>query len=256
MSLFGSLMRDLDNDPFFGGPMETMRQMEAMMDNMMSPFAPMIGGFPAIGGPMRHAQHAMAPFGGFGRSLFPNVDDMFANFGRIAQDPNCHSYTSSSVMTMTTDEHGRPQVYQASNSTRMAPGGVKETRRSLQDSRSGVQEMAIGHHIGERAHIIGRKRNRRTGEEDENVEFINLDEDEAHTFNQEWQQRVRASSSHQPYQSLPYQRPPYREDQLAIMAGPRHDVREDGANVDARQEPRPKRKSKAKHQRPRHETSM
>jgi len=44
----------------------------------------------------------------------------------MSNNPNCHSFTSSSVMTYTTDETGRPQIYQASSSTRTAPGGVSE----------------------------------------------------------------------------------------------------------------------------------
>ncbi|XP_054928769.1 uncharacterized protein [Dermacentor andersoni] len=113
MALFGSLMRDLDSDPFFG-PFEGMRQMEAML-------GPMLGAFPGIGGTRRSAS----------LGLFPT--DMFSTI-------------------------------------------VKETRRSLQDSRSGLQELTIGHHLDDRAHIVGRKRNRLTGEEDQSVEYVNLDE--------------------------------------------------------------------------------
>lgn len=56
------------------------------------------------------------------------------------------------------------------------PVQVKETRRSLQDSRTGLQELTIGHHLDDRAHIVGRKRNRRTGDEDHSVHYVNLDE--------------------------------------------------------------------------------
>ena len=31
---------------------------------------------------------------------------------------------------------------------------VKETRKSLYDSESGVKKMAVGHHLGERSHTI------------------------------------------------------------------------------------------------------
>ena len=53
---------------------------------------------------------------------------------------------------------------------------VKETRRTVQDSRSGLQEMAIGHHLNDRGHVIEKKKYRYTGEEEENHEFINLDD--------------------------------------------------------------------------------
>jgi len=69
-------------------------------------------------------------------------------------------------------------VYQASSSTRTAPGGVKETKKTVCDSRSGVKKIAIGHHIGERAHVLEREQNLHSGEREERQEFINLDEGE------------------------------------------------------------------------------
>lgn len=231
----------------------------------MSPLGPMLGAFPGLApvGPRRSASQALLPAfatGGFAGGLFPSVDDMFANIGRLSQDPSCHSFSSSSVMTMSTDEQGRPQVYQASQSMRTAPGGVKETRRSLQDTRSGVQELTIGHHLDERAHIVGRKRNRRTGEEDHNVQLVNLDEDETDSFNQEWQERAQR---HLPrprsmYASLPgYDVASPR----AIMAAPAASDASLGfepypdQQQPVREVHRPKRRGKSK-QRPRHETSM
>nr|XP_054928772.1 myeloid leukemia factor 2-like isoform X4 [Dermacentor andersoni] len=174
MALFGSLMRDLDSDPFFG-PFEGMRQMEAML-------GPMLGAFPGIGGTRRSAS----------LGLFPT--DMFSTI-------------------------------------------VKETRRSLQDSRSGLQELTIGHHLDDRAHIVGRKRNRLTGEEDQSVEYVNLDEEEAEGFGHEWQQRAQCMSRpHSMYAALPSRTVPALPPTSAQQ--PQH---------------RPKRRAK---QRPRHETSM
>ncbi|KAL1478166.1 hypothetical protein MTO96_035167 [Rhipicephalus appendiculatus] len=201
-------------------PFEGMRQMEAML-------GPMLGAFPGLGGTRRSAS----------LGLFPA--DMFSTIDCLSQDPNCHSFSSSSVMTMTTDENGRPQVYQATQSTRTAPGGVKETRRSLQDSRSGLQELTIGHHLDDRAHIVGRKRNRVTGEEDQSVEYVNLDEEEAEGFSREWQQRAQCMSRpHSMYAALPSR---------ALPALP--------STSSQQPQHRPKRRAKSK-QRPRHETSM
>ncbi|XP_054720195.1 myeloid leukemia factor 2-like [Uloborus diversus] len=187
-----SMMRDFD-DSFFSGPMDHMRRMESLMDNMMSPFGGMFGGQRAIQPAVRgnSQDNMLTPFG-FGGSLFPNMDDMFANFSQMGTNPNCHSFSSSSVMTYTTDENGRPQLYQASSSTRTAPGGVKETRQSVQDSRTGLQQMAIGHHLNERGHVIEKKKYRYTGEEEENHEYINLDDEEAEQFNQEWQHKAQS----------------------------------------------------------------
>lgn len=64
--------------------------------------------------------------------------------------------------------------------------------RFITPSRSGVKKMAIGHHIGERAHVIEREKNYHTGHEEERQDFINLEEDEADDFNREFSQRSRS----------------------------------------------------------------
>lgn len=101
------------------------------------------------------------------------------------------SFSSSQVVTMTRGPDGRPQVYKATSSTKVGPGGVRETQKTVQDSRSGVRKMAIGHHIGERSHVVERERNYRTGDEEERQEFVNLEETEADEFNREFEQRTR-----------------------------------------------------------------
>jgi myeloid leukemia factor 1 len=166
----------------FGPSMQTMRQMNSMMNMFNDPFEIM-------------GQNALMPH--YGRGLHNEMpvslfDPNFARFGfnNMGSDGNCHSFMSQSVMTMSSGPDGRPQVYQETMSTRVAPGGVKETKQTVSDSRTGTRKMAIGHHIGERAHILERERNMR-GEEEERQEFINLDEEEAETFNREWQTRSR-----------------------------------------------------------------
>lgn len=56
---------------------------------------------------------------------------------------------------------------------------IRETRQSVRDSESGLEGLAIGHHIGDRAHIMARSRNRRTGDCEERQDYINLDESES-----------------------------------------------------------------------------
>jgi hypothetical protein len=41
-----------------------------------------------------------------------------------------------------------------------------------------MKKIAIGHHIGERAHVLEREQNLHSGEREERQEFINLDEGE------------------------------------------------------------------------------
>ena len=56
------------------------------------------------------------------------------------------------------------------------PLQIKETRQALRDSESGVEKMAIGHHIQDRGHVVERKENHKTGEKELNQDFQNLDE--------------------------------------------------------------------------------
>ena len=53
---------------------------------------------------------------------------------------------------------------------------VKETRKSLYDSESGVKKMAVGHHLSERSHTIERSHNLLSGEWVEGQDFVNWDE--------------------------------------------------------------------------------
>lgn len=211
-------MGDPDEDPFYG----SMRTMDNMINSMFNdPFGMMNG----LMGGHRLPSHAsqrvrsnpnqmtqlspmgqmnqMSPFGSmFGGGLFgggmmgggmlgfPPMNNLFDNMSSISNDPNCHSFSSSTVMTMSSGPNGQPQVYQASSTTRSAPGGIKETKKTVCDSRSGVKKMAIGHHIGDRAHIIEREKNLYTGQQEQRVDLVNLDEDEAPVFNREWEQKT------------------------------------------------------------------
>lgn len=53
---------------------------------------------------------------------------------------------------------------------------IKETRRALKDSESGLEKMAIGHHIQDRGHVVEKKYNNKTGEKEFIQDFQNLDE--------------------------------------------------------------------------------
>lgn len=94
---------------------------------------------------------------------------------------------------MSSGPDGRPQIYQATSSTKTGPGGIRETRRTVQDSVNGVKKMAIGHHIGDRAHIIEKEQDLRSGQLEEHQEFINLEEDEAEEFDREFITKARGS---------------------------------------------------------------
>ncbi|NXB89972.1 MLF1 factor, partial [Vidua chalybeata] len=116
--------------------------------------------------------------------------EMHRKFDDLSIQPEGHSFSSSSMMTYSKVGDEPPKVFQASAQTRTAPGGVKETRKALKDSESGLEKISIGHHIQDRAHVIKKSKNSKTGDEEMNQEFINLDESEADTFNEEWQKEI------------------------------------------------------------------
>lgn len=165
----------------FSHTMNSMRQMQNhMMNNMLTdPFR--MFGMPGLGG-FGMQPRAMQPFPGMNlnRLLTGGPPD-----GGV-------SYSSSSVFSvMSSGTDGRPQVYQETSSVRNGPGGVKETRRTVQDSQTGKKQMAIGHHIGERAHVIEKEQNLHTGEREEREDFINLDESDTEEFERDFQQKSR-----------------------------------------------------------------
>jgi len=191
MSLFGALMGDLEDDPIFGSHMRQMRQMNNMMNSLFN--------FPdPFGGMFRGGQHGgmqaiQAGPQNFQRQLMPmfsqNMSNRLLNANEFPQAGM--GYSSSSVFSMTTGPDGKPQIYKATSSTKAGPGGVRETRKTLEDSRTGTKKMSIGHHIGERAHVIEKSQDLRSGQLEENEELINLDEDEKEVFNREFTQRAR-----------------------------------------------------------------
>ena len=78
-------------------------------------------------------------------------------------------------MSYSNNGDGKPKYYQASSQVRQAPGGVKETRQMVRDSEKGLEKIAVGHHIGDRAHVIERKKFN-GGDMEEIVNLENLDD--------------------------------------------------------------------------------
>ncbi|XP_033253833.1 myeloid leukemia factor-like isoform X7 [Drosophila miranda] len=199
MSLFGALglMGDFDDDlGLMNNHINMNHTMNAMgmqmrsMNRLMNTFMPdpFMLGSPFDPGFQQGGPHQMASMPAMG--MLP----MMPNFNRllnadIGANPGA-SFCQSTVMTMSSGPDGRPQIYQASTSTKTGPGGIRETRKTVQDSRTGVKKMAIGHHIGERAHIIEKEQDMRSGQLEERQEFINLDEEEAEQFDREFTTRA------------------------------------------------------------------
>ncbi|XP_048203161.1 myeloid leukemia factor 1 isoform X2 [Perognathus longimembris pacificus] len=210
--MFRMLSSSFEDDPFFSDSFLAHRE---SMRNMMRSFSEPFGRdfFSISDGRRGHnrtghgaTSFSLVPFGSFGRmhtdvSPFQAVDRMMLNmrdsmqelqrnFGNLSVDPHGHSFCSSSVMTYSKVGDEPPKVFQASTQTRRAPGGIKETRKAIRDSDSGLEKMAVGHHIHDRAHVIQKSKNNRTGDEEVNQEFINMHESDAYAFDDEWQNEI------------------------------------------------------------------
>lgn len=60
-----------------------------------------------------------------------------------------------------------------------------------------MAQMSIGHHLQDRAHIMQRSKNYYTGEEEAEDQYVNIDPDtEAQNFEEEWRNKMYATSSH------------------------------------------------------------
>ncbi|XP_029026961.1 myeloid leukemia factor 1 [Betta splendens] len=208
--MFNSAMRDFDEDPFFSDPLRAHRDhMRQMMRSFSEPFGSSL--MPSImdgrshgRGMTQHPSSSIAlrnehrdlmgnPFGMFDNvmaGMRNRIEEMNQNFGNMPTDVNTHSFSSSSVMTYSKVGNEPPKVFQATSSTRQAPGGIMETRKAIKDSESGLEKMAIGHHIQDRGHVVEKKYNKKTGEKEFIQDFQNMDETEAQSFDDEWQQKV------------------------------------------------------------------
>ncbi|KAL0612625.1 LOW QUALITY PROTEIN: Myeloid leukemia factor 2 [Plecturocebus cupreus] len=196
-------MRDVEpEDPMFlMDPFAIHRQhMSRMLSGGFgySPFLSITdGSMPGTRPASRRMQQAgaVSPFGILGMSggfmdMFGMMNDMIGNMEHMTAGGNCQTFSSSTVISYSNTGDGAPKVYQETSEMRSAPGGIRETRRTVRDSDSGLEQMSIGHHIRDRAHILQRSRNHRTGDQEERQDYINLDESEAAAFDDEWRRET------------------------------------------------------------------
>ncbi|KAK7172389.1 hypothetical protein R3I93_004649 [Phoxinus phoxinus] len=218
-----------EEDPFFSDPFQVHHErMRQMMRGFSDPFGQ--GFMPSITDrgagqpntspntrPDRELDFFGNPFSMID-SMRNRMEAMHRNFENMASDSNSHSFSSSSVMTYSKMGDEAPKVFQASSQTRCAPGGLKETRKSLKDTESGQEKMSIGHHIQDRGHVIEKKENRKTGEKELNQDFQNMDETEAQSFDDEWQREVSRFHVSAPMSRL--EAPRHRAVHRAAITGP------------------------------------
>ncbi|KAM4887778.1 myeloid leukemia factor 1 isoform 2-T2 [Thomomys bottae] len=174
--MFRMLSSSFEDDPFFSDSFLAHREsMRSMMRSFSEPFGRDLFCISDGRRGHSHTRHNA------------NED---SRAGSLSMDPRGHSFCSSSVMTYSKVGDEPPKVFQASTQTRRAPGGIKETRKAIRDSDSGLEKMAVGHHIHDRAHVIQKSKNNRTGDEEVNQEFINMNESDAYAFDDEWQNEI------------------------------------------------------------------
>ncbi|XP_036099718.1 myeloid leukemia factor 1 isoform X1 [Molossus molossus] len=199
------MLSNFDEDPFFSDSFNVHREsMRQMMRSFSEPFGRDLLSISDGRGRARNrtgrddgenflTRTDVSPFQAVDRMMLNmrnNMQELQRNFGHLSMDPNGHSFTSSSIMTYSKVGDEPPKVFQASTQTRQAPGGIKETRKALRDSYSGLEKMAVGHHLHDRAHVIKKSKNNKTGDEEVNQEFINMNESDAHAFDDEWQNEI------------------------------------------------------------------
>jgi len=140
------------------------------------------------------------PFALMNQMMSFNMSNMGGGLQQfVSSDPNAQVFSSSSVVSYSNSGDGKPKIYQESTQTRQVPGGIKETRKMVRDSEKGIEKVAVGHHIGNRAHVIERHK-LRGGEVEEIVNLENLDDEQINDFNQEFESKIasqmRSSNRH------------------------------------------------------------
>lgn len=151
-------------------------------------------------------QQVLAPrdmFHGMFSGMRSIMSEMDRHFERLPNNPNTYSYHQSSVMSYSNDGKGEPKYYQATTSTQRAPDGIKETKRAVRDSETGIHKMAVGHHIGDRGHIMEQSLDKKTGRKEKHENFLNMDESEKSSFDQEWRNRTQAARGRIPDEYRP-----------------------------------------------------
>lgn len=230
MGVMFHFMRDTEpQDPamFLMDPFALHRQHMRHMfsgDYGVSPFLSLtdgsVRGLPRPAPSRTIQQGAVTPYGMMGMGggfmdMFGMMNDLVGNMEQMTSGSNCQTFSSSTVISYSNMPGGNtPKVYQETTQTRMAPGGIRETRRAVRDSNSGMEQMSIGHHIRDRSHIVQRSHNRRTGDQEERQEFINMDENDAASFDEEWS---RQTTRYRGQRGVAYRRQGAAEDQLAIQ---------------------------------------
>lgn len=226
----GSFFREFDEDPFFSMHRDRTHNMDEMFGSMFhgDPMMALTDGRDG-GHHQRHREDMhghelqsgrsrgtdIAPYGGqynpfgFMSSMMSNMHGMMENAFQQTEsgssDPNSHSYMQSSVMSYSNTGQGAPKIYQATSATRQAPGGIRETRKAVRDSEAGIEKMAVGRHLNERGHVITRQKDTRTGDMEENQDYLCFDESDAPQFEDDWRHRTSQFAARRDLSAMNYE---------------------------------------------------
>ncbi|PAA86396.1 hypothetical protein BOX15_Mlig021312g1 [Macrostomum lignano] len=157
-------------------------------DFAMSPYSSMFGGFASFERQFNQMMNGM-------QRMMADMGDRMRQMEEAASrdDFDGHMYSHASVYSRQYDgEKGEPHVYQAMSETRSGPGGVRETRRAVRDTRAQEERAAHGRHIGARGHVVERRRNMGTGDQHEDHRYSGISEGEVDSFDREWHGRATA----------------------------------------------------------------
>nr|CAB3263862.1 myeloid leukemia factor 1-like [Phallusia mammillata] len=217
--MFGNFIKDFEEDPFFSG-------------------------FPSHFGtnlPIRNAGEKIDRSGDPFQSSFGDMSklmsEMHGKMNSLKDDQNGYSFSSSSVMSYQNDGKSKPKVFQASTSTRKAPGQVKETHKTLRNSESGFEKMAVGQHLGGKGRVVERRRHHE-GKIEEERQYIEMDENDNHSFDKEWEDRTRNISiptfERTGIGSSNYHKKPPHTRQIQHVQGGEHSLRPHGPSKSGR----------------------
>uniref|UniRef100_A0A671E536 Myeloid leukemia factor 1 n=1 Tax=Rhinolophus ferrumequinum TaxID=59479 RepID=A0A671E536_RHIFE len=136
----------------------------------------------------------------FGRDLLSISDSRGRAHNHTGHDDGENSLTRADVTPFQAMD--RMMLNMRNSMQELQRNFIKETRRALRDSDSGLEKMAIGHHLHDRAHVIQKSKNKKTGDEEVNQEFINMNESDVHAFDDEWQNEVLKYKPGGPWRNL------------------------------------------------------
>uniref|UniRef100_A0AC11AN94 Myeloid leukemia factor 1 n=1 Tax=Ovis aries TaxID=9940 RepID=A0AC11AN94_SHEEP len=160
--MFGMLSSSFEDDPFFSDSFIAHREsMRQMMRSFSEPF---------------------------GRDMLSISDRRGRARNRMGHEDEENSLTHTDVNPFQAMD--RMMLNMRNSMQELQRNFIKETRKALRDSDSGLEKMAVGHHLHDRAHVIKKSKNNKTGDEEVNQEFINMNECDAHAFDDEWQNEI------------------------------------------------------------------